>query len=156
MGEAIHVKCLECKKDYGIRLTGQGIQTVHNFLPGYCSTCRIVITSKAENPVCAKCKGPVTLCGRFVIETKKEWIENHSIYKYSIDWDLLKNNNPPASLTNPEQLSQLTTFNTFLERDIKRLENYYLSFEIDFKTKYDCKHCNTNNVQIGFGGMDWD
>jgi len=156
MGEAIHVRCLECKKDYGIKLTGRGIQTVHNFLPGYCSSCKLIVTSKAENPICNKCKGSVTLCGSFVIETKEEWLKNHHSYKYSIDWDLLNNETLPNSLTNPEQLSQLTTFSTFLERDLKRLDNYFLSFKIDFKTKYDCKICNTNNVQIDFGGMDWD
>lgn len=129
MGEAIHVRCLECQKDYGCRLTGQGIQTVHNFLPGYCSTCRIAITSNAENPVCAKCKGPVTLCGRFVIETKDEWLNNHHSYKYSYDWDLLKEHLLPATLNNLEELSQLATFSDFLERDIKRLNNYYLSFK---------------------------
>ena len=91
MGEAIHVSCLECKKDYGIKLTGRGRESANNFLPGYCSRCRIIITSNAEDAICDKCKGPVVLCGRFVIETEKQWIENHGSYKYFYSWDLLKN-----------------------------------------------------------------
>ena len=156
MGEAIHILCLECKKDYGIKLTGRGRETVNNFLPGYCTTCKLIVTTKAENPLCKHCNNPITLCGRFVIETKKQWIKNDGSYKYFYSWNLLKTETLPHSLNNSEELSQLKTFSNFLEPDLKRLDNYRLSFEIDFKTKYDCRDCGTNNVHLGFGGMDWD
>ena len=131
MGEAVWVKCINCNTDYGRKLTGRGIQPANHKLPGYCSTCKLIVSTTAENPVCNTCKCEVALCGTFVMETKKEWIEKHTSYKYTY------------------------ADSSFFKGYISGYRNY-LSFEIDFKTLYACKMCNTPSVQLSFGGMDWD
>ena len=130
------------------------LDSKYNLLPGSCNSCHKIISTRAEDPFCNKCKSLVALCGSFQLKRRAESNYLHNFY-YPLDF--LKDNSFGLTMENVVMNSDLSASQKVLVKmKPTLLDRYELNFVVDFSKKYYCPKCQTINLKISPGLITWD